>query len=149
MKRLLFTVGNELMGDDAAGPLLARLLTRSPLDNWEVLNGGSAPENHIHKVREFGAEMVVVVDAAEMGLSPGSIRILSEEDIANQFLMTTHNLPLSFLIKALKETVPHVLFIGIQPKHLAFYQAVSPEVKEAVKFVYDKMRNGDFDFAEF
>lgn len=137
------------MGDDAAGPLLARMFERSPLAGWEVLNGGAAPENYIHKIREYRAEMVVIVDAAEMGLLPGSVRILSEEDIADRFLMTTHNLPLSFLIKTLKESVSDILFIGIQPRQVGFYRAISREVKDAVKFVYNKLSDGDFNFTRF
>lgn len=134
------------MGDDAAGPLLARLLAISPIAGWEVLNAGPAPENYIHKARECGADTVVIVDAADMGLSPGRVRILSEEDIAESDLMTTHNLPLSFLIKALRESVPEILFIGIQPKHVGFCRAVSREVKDAIKFVYNKLRDGDLNF---
>lgn len=137
------------MGDDAAGPLLAKMFERSPLTGWEVVNGGAAPENYIHRIRECGADMVVIVDAAEMGLLPGSVCILSEEDVAEGFLMTTHNLPLSFLIKALKEIVSDILFIGIQPKHVGFYQAISHEVKDAVKFVYSKLRDEDFSFPRF
>ncbi|MGB9826090.1 MAG: hydrogenase maturation peptidase HycI [Desulfofundulus sp.] len=137
------------MGDDAAGPLLARLFESSPIAGWEVLNAGPAPENYIHKVRECGADMVVIVDAADMGLSPGSVRILSEEDIAESDLMTTHNLPLSFLIKAMRESVSDILFIGIQPRHIGFYRAVSREVKDAIKFVYNKLRDGDFNFTRF
>ena len=52
MKKLVLTVGNEMMGDDAAGPHLAQMLRRNPLENWDVLNGGSVPENLLHKVRE-------------------------------------------------------------------------------------------------
>ena len=40
MKQLVFTVGNEMMGDDAAGPLLAQFLKCSPVSGWSVLMGG-------------------------------------------------------------------------------------------------------------
>jgi hydrogenase 3 maturation protease len=42
---LILTVGNNMMGDDGAGALLAHMLRANPLQDWEVLHGDSAPEN--------------------------------------------------------------------------------------------------------
>ncbi|MDH7577054.1 MAG: hydrogenase maturation peptidase HycI [Bacillota bacterium] len=148
MKGLVITVGNSLMGDDGAGPLLARLLASSPLPDWEVINGRSAPENCIHLVRRMKPELAVVVDAAEMGLAPGSIRLLSEDYIAEQFIFTTHNLPLTFFLLALKEIVPRVYFVGIQPKVVAFGCPLSREVREAAEAVYQQLKSGSPTFPE-
>jgi hydrogenase 3 maturation protease len=144
-KGLVITVGNELMGDDGAGPLLARLLERERLPEWDVIDGGAAPENSLHRVREMKPAKVVVVDACEMNLKPGSIRLVSERDIASEFILSTHRLPLSFFISALKELVAEVYFIGIQPAVIAFGLPVSPEIKKAVETVYRKLKVGKLD----
>jgi hydrogenase 3 maturation protease len=146
MKGLVITVGNELMGDDGAGPLLARLLEREQLPGWEVIDGGSAPENSLYRVRDLKPEVIVVVDACEMDLEPGSIRLVSERDIASQFILSTHRLPLSFFISALKELVPNVYFVGIQPAIVAFGLPISPEIRQAVETVYQKLKTGVLDF---
>lgn len=146
MNRLVITVGNELMGDDGAGPLLARLLEKAPIPGWEVLDGGIAPENVYHRVRDRNPDLVVVVDACEMGLEAGSIRLLSETDIAEGFLLSTHRLPLSFFLSALHELVPEIYFVGIQPAMVAFGLPVSPEVRRAVETVYQKLKSGALDF---
>src|SRR5512140_372961 len=104
------------MGDDAAGPLLARMIRRAPLDDWDVVNGGSAPENYIHKIRDMQPERVVIVDAAEMELPAGDFRVIEEDQIGSLFLMTTHSLPLSYLMESIGEFVPRVEMIGIQPE---------------------------------
>ena len=52
------------------------------------------------------------------------------------FLMTTHTLPLTYLMEALGEFVPSVELIGIQPEVVAFGYPVSPQVKQAVERVY-------------
>ena len=44
VKTVVLAVGNSMMGDDGAGPLLAELMTQSPIPGWEVVDGGSAPE---------------------------------------------------------------------------------------------------------
>ncbi len=133
---LVFTVGNDLMGDDAAGPMLARMLEHSPLEGWELLDGGSAPENYIYKVREMAPDQVVIVDTAEMQLPAGEVRKIDREQIGGLSLMTTHSLPLSYLMESIGEFVPRVEMIGIQPRTVAFGYPVSAQVKSAVERVY-------------
>ena len=143
-KKLVVTVGNEMMGDDAAGPLLARMIERLPLDDWEVLDGGNAPENYVFKIREFKPEWVTIVDAADMSLECGEIRQIEKDDIGSLFLMTTHTLPLTYLLEAIREFVPSVELIGIQPEVLAFGYPVSPRVEQAVQHIYSLLeRSGE------
>ncbi len=140
---LVLTVGNEMMGDDAAGPLLARLLAASPLNGWDVLDGGSAPENYVYKVRELAPERVLIVDAADMGLPVGAARRIDPDEIGSLFLMTTHSLPLTYLVQSIGEFVTCVEMIGIQPGTVAFGYPVSAPVKQAVERVYAWLKEGD------
>jgi hydrogenase 3 maturation protease len=135
-KKMVVTVGNQLMGDDAAGPLLARKIQQTPLENWEALDGGSTPENCLHLIRAAAPEQVLVIDAADMDLAPGAIRLIGSDKIEDPFLMTTHTLPLSYLMQALQEFVPQVEMIGIQPRVVAFGYPISIEVQQAVSQVY-------------
>ncbi len=141
-KNLVLTVGNEMMGDDAAGPLLARMMLCSPLEHWDVLDGGSAPENHLFKVREIAPAKVLVVDAAEMELPGGAIRRISPGRIGSLFLLTTHSLPISYLLESIQEFVPDVDFLGIQPDTVAFGYPISPQVKQAVEQIYGWLTSG-------
>jgi hypothetical protein len=77
-EQIILTVGNRMMGDDAAGPLLAALLQRSPAPGWQVLDGGLAPENVVHRVRAIAPGRVLIVDAAEMELEPGEVRLVDD-----------------------------------------------------------------------
>ncbi len=136
MAKLVLTVGNEMMGDDAAGPLLARMIERAPVGDWAVLDAGNAPENCVYKVRELAPERVLIVDTAEMDLPAGTVRLIDREEISSLFLMTTHSLPLNYLMESIGEFVPRVEMIGIQPHTVAFCCPVSPEVMQAVERVY-------------
>ena len=139
---ILLTVGNAMMGDDGAGVLLAQMLREYPLENWMVIHGGSAPENVVHHIRELEASRVLVVDAADMDLPPGSIRGIQADRLEEPFLMTTHTLPLSFLIESLREFVPQVDLVGIQPRLVAFGFPMSEEVRLAVEQIYADLKNG-------
>lgn len=130
--KVLLCVGNCMMGDDGAGPRLAELCIANPLAGWTVIDGGAAPENDVHFIRELRPTHLVIVDATEMGLQPGEIRIIDESDIPDMFIMTTHNMPLTFLMQQLREDVSRTTFIGIQPDVVAFYYPLSAAVEQAV-----------------
>ena len=84
-----------------------------------------------------------------MGLNPGEIRIIDPDDIAEMFMMTTHNMPLNYLIDQLKEDVGEVIFLGIQPDIVGFYYPMTQAIKEAVEVVYQRLEgwegNGGFE----
>ncbi|MDI8083766.1 hypothetical protein MJN69_29315, partial [Salmonella enterica subsp. enterica serovar Kentucky] len=44
-----------------------------------------------------------------------NINFIDPDDIAEMFMMTTHNMPLNYLVDQLKEDVGEVIFVGIQP----------------------------------
>lgn len=81
MTDVLLCVGNSMMGDDGAGPLLAEKCAAAPKGNWVVIDGGSAPENDIVAIRELRPTRLLIVDATDMGLNPGEIRIIDPDDI--------------------------------------------------------------------
>lgn len=139
-KKLVVTVGNRMMGDDAVGPLLAQKMQRAPLDDWDVLDGGSAPENCLYLIREMAPDQVLVIDAADMDLVPGEIRVIGADRLEDPFLMTTHTLPLSYLVQSLREFVPQVDLVGIQPQVVAFGYPVSAEMTRAVEQVYEGLK---------
>jgi hydrogenase 3 maturation protease len=145
-KKLLVTVGNEMMGDDAAGPLLAEKIQCAPLEGWEVLNGGSAPENLLFRIREIAPNLILIVDATDMDLEPGEIRRIKPEEINDPFLLTTHTLPLTFLIQSLNEFVAHVEMVGIQPDVVAFGYPISGRVEHAVDRIYSDLKQDSWNW---
>jgi hydrogenase 3 maturation protease len=145
-KKLLLTVGNGMMGDDGAGVLLAKMMQSTPLAGWEVLNGGAMPENVLHRVRELMPERVLVVDAADMDLEPGSICRIQDDKLNDPFLLTTHTLPLTFVIEALREFINQVDLLGIQPEVVAFGFPMTASVKAAVSRVYEGLKCGSEDW---
>jgi hydrogenase 3 maturation protease len=113
----------------------------NPAGQWVVIDGGSAPENDIVAIRER-PERLLIVDATDMGLNPGEIRVIDPDDIAEMFMMTTHNMPLNYLVDQLKEDVGEVIFLGIQPDIVGFYYPMTQPVKEAVARVYQQLAAG-------
>ncbi|MGL4033944.1 hydrogenase maturation peptidase HycI [Kosakonia cowanii] len=139
MTDVLLCVGNSMMGDDGAGPLLAEMCAAKTAGEWRVIDGGSAPENDVAEIRDLRPARLLLVDATDMGLNPGEIRVVNPDDIAEMFMMTTHNMPLNYLIDQLKEDVGEVIFLGIQPDIVGFYYPMTPPVKAAVETIYQRL----------
>ena len=141
MTDVLLCVGNSMMGDDGAGPLLAELCAANPPGNWVVIDGGSAPENDVVAIRELHSDRLLIVDATDMGLNPGEIRLIDPDDIAEMFMMTTHNMPLNYGGSDQRRRGRGAV-LGIQPDIVGFYYPMTPPVKEAVEGVFTACRVG-------
>jgi hydrogenase 3 maturation protease len=134
-------IGNELNGDDAAGVLVARKLKAAlaPADDLYIVEAGPSAESFTGPLRRFAPTLVVLVDAAELGLPPGSVRCYDWPD-AEGLSASTHTLPPSMLAKFLvRELDCGVALVGIQPKSLDLDAPVSAEVLAAVERVAAEM----------
>ncbi len=110
-------MGHELNGDDAAGPIIARALMERAvgLDRLLVIDAGPAPENTTGALRRFAPDLVLLVDAAQMGEPPGTARWLDWEQTTG-ISASTHSLPPHVLARYMvAEFGCHVALIGMQP----------------------------------
>ena len=110
-------IGHELCGDDAAGLHLACTLQTLAADNERllVIEAGPAPENFCGTLRRFYPDLVVLADAAQMGMQPGTVRWLPWQETTG-LSASTHTLPLHILAQYLTaELGCEVALLGIQP----------------------------------
>ncbi|MEI8176923.1 MAG: hydrogenase maturation protease, partial [Candidatus Omnitrophota bacterium] len=99
------------------------------------LFGGTAPENMTGEIKRIKPEYLVIIDAAEMGLTAGEIDVIDVERIGG-ISFSTHSLPLAVLADYIRPSVSGEIFVvGIQPKSLAFGGSVCEEVKAAAALV--------------
>jgi hydrogenase 3 maturation protease len=127
-------MGHELRGDDGAGVAVARALGAAARNDERllVIDAGPAPENQIGPLLRFVPDVVLFVDAVEMGEAPGTVRWVPwcETDGAGG---STHTLSPQVLAQFLmRELGCEVLLLGIQPASCAVGAQLSPEVAEAV-----------------
>lgn len=132
-------IGNTLRSDDAAGILAAHALMDSRVIRDDktllVMDAGHAPENATSQLRRFEPNIVLLIDAAEMGECPGTIRLIDMDEIEGMSA-STHSLPLSMLANYLVlELGCTVILLGIQPKSNDVGESTSHEVAGAVRDV--------------
>ena len=147
LRLAILGIGHELRGDDAAGLAVVRRLDRTgfseaDLTGFEqtksanlsglVLDGGPAPENQTGALRQFGPDLVVMVDAAQMDAPPGTVAWLDLDEI-DGVSAVTHLLPLNMLARYLvHELGCAVGMIGIQPAQTEVLAELSAVVETAV-----------------
>lgn len=121
-------IGNDLRTDDGIGPLVVERL-RIEHSNLMIENVGSVPEGFARPLSDFGAERVIMVDAADMRKEPGHIELVTKDRIGG-ISISTHSMPLSLLMMYLEqETGAETILIGIQPKSLQFGEGLTPEIQ--------------------
>ncbi|MDI9632634.1 MAG: hydrogenase maturation peptidase HycI [Methanolinea sp.] len=126
-KNVLMGVGNPLRRDDGAGNYVARTF-RHP--GWLVLDCGTVPENFTGIVRKVRPPLLVIVDAAEMGLPAGACRIIPREKIRD-VSFGTHQLPLHVVASYLGGLPGETVIVGIQPLAVDFGEGLTGPVRRA------------------
>lgn len=118
MDCLIMCIGNRDGGDDAIGPYIADNLKKEENKNFAVLDCGIVPENYTSIVKQYNPKNLTIIDAVEMGLNPGEMKIVPKEKISKMHI-STHGIPISVLIGYLEQYLENILFIGIQPKTMS------------------------------
>jgi hydrogenase 3 maturation protease len=143
MKKVILGIGNTLRGDDGIGIHTVETLNRY-LEELEkgskqakfirvrseliAVDCGTTPESYTSAIREHNPDRLILVDAVDMGLSPGSYRIIPPEKIG-VMCVSTHNMPLSLFVSYVREFCRDVVLIGIQPERMDAGTTLSSAVR--------------------
>ncbi|MFX0107231.1 MAG: hydrogenase maturation peptidase HycI [Candidatus Hodarchaeota archaeon] len=126
-------VGNDLRTDDGLGLYVIEGLKHLGSSRVMVENVGSVPEAFAHPLAQFGAERVIMVDAADMMKPVGHIELVTKERIGGVAL-STHRMPLSLLMQYLEDqTGGRTILIGVQPKSIQFGEGLTPEIEQVAQ----------------
>ena len=108
-------IGDELQRPDRLGMLAAKELQGLGLPGVLVFLAGTVPESVTGPVRRFRPDHILLLDAADLGLRPGTVAVVDSDRVVARTL-STHSLPLSVVMQYLEKTTgsPATL-VGIQP----------------------------------
>ncbi len=137
-KLVIVGVGNSLRGDDGIGPALVERL--SGKTRAILVNGGDVPENYLDVVEIARPEVVLIVDAVDLGAAPGDAALVEIEQLAGARL-TTHNVSLALFAEAVRTaTAADTFVLAIQPSVTSFgspmsipVEAILPSLEEMLQ----------------
>lgn len=144
-KTLILGVGNPFRRDDGIGPaVIQRLQADNNLPNGvDVRDGGTDGLALLDYMQ--GYDRVLIVDAVDMGLTPGEIRIFSPEEATlhiNADALSTHGFGVAEVV-ALMERLDMRLdlkILGIQAQDVAFGDEMSPAVAAQLDALLELVR---------
>ncbi len=139
-KIAILGIGNDLRSDDGLGSyIIEKLRIDDPRVMVEFV--GSVPEGFARPLAEFGAERIIMVDAADMNKAPGHIELITKDRIRG-INISTHSMPLSFLMMYLEqETGSTTILLGIQPKSIQFGEGLTPEIQEVADRIINALES--------
>jgi len=134
---LVVGIGSTLRGDDGVGQAVVEELARGPLPPGVELKGGDLTGFALLALLA-GRELVVVVDAARMGLPPGSVGCFSPDRVAAgacEDPVSTHAAGLPDTVamaRGLGIAPPRFFVVGVEPEDVSVRDGLSPVVAAAV-----------------
>lgn len=139
-------IGNNLLADDGVGVHVIRCLrgalTDAPID-W--VDAGTLNFTLLEYLEH--ARALVVVDAAELGEPPGTVRVFQGDEmdrmVASGRRNSVHEAGLADLMAMarLKDWLPHHrALITVQPQRLDWGEQLSPPVAQALPGICERAR---------
>lgn len=128
---VIAALGDPSAGDDGAGPLLIELLRSRP--GLVLLDCGTYPQNFLGPIAKASPHVVMLVDAAELGMRPGEIRVL-DRDAVGEWGGGSHGFPLDVLMEQIEVmSGAEVFLLGIQVGSLVRDAPLHPAVEATVR----------------
>lgn len=126
-------MGNLLLSDDGVGVHVLNKLRENPPEGVDLIDAGTAVLHTADCLR--GVDRVVVVDAVKGGQKPGTIYLMSGDDVLeNDFSLSVHSLGLKTALRFLGESDESVEWtvVGVEPETLKHGMQLSHAVRESV-----------------
>jgi len=139
MRKRVLCLGNDLLADDALGPLVARRLRQLALPNVEVVETAETGFYLLESL--LNCSSLLVVDTIVSGnFPPGTVRLLREEDVATIPGTSPHYVGLFEALavgRALQLSVPETLTLLVVEAGdcLTVGGEMHPEVEKAIASV--------------
>ena len=133
-------LGNEARSDDAAGLLFLDELKKCvEYRTANFIKAGINPENYLERILECHPELVVFIDAADVGKAPGEMGWIDPENL-DTAQISTHAFNITMVEQYLKlNQAMEVKYFGIQPETTTMGQPVSVAVKRGLAMFFQQV----------
>ncbi len=108
-----------------------QLLARAGIEN--VIDAGASPESETWRIRELAPDVVLFIDAVDLGASPGDAALLEPGDLRAEGY-DTHRAPLRLTMRYLEaELGTRCVLLAVQPGDVRLGARMRAEVRLAVE----------------
>jgi len=129
-------IGNGIRRDDFVGVKVVQDLAGKVSRNVHLIECETVPESFVDEIIEIVPTHVLLVDAALLGLEPGTAHLYDVEEVVNSTSISTHTLPLRvFCEYVFTLTGAKIALLLIEPKDTDFGEGLTVELREATERV--------------
>jgi len=135
-------IGNPMMGDDGIGPRLVAELQGSDV-GVDLIDLGTGGMTLVHVLARYDA--VAIVDAVDMGLSPGEVRVFAPGEAVSLKETRAYSLHDWDLMRSIEisrelgEAPERLLIVAIQPGTVKMEEGLSPVVERAISLYVTRL----------
>jgi hydrogenase 3 maturation protease len=134
MRIVIAGIGNPLRRDDFAGVKIVQGL-EGKLPEWVyLLECETVPESFLNAIVDFNPTHVLLIDVAFLGLKPGEVRLVVQEQIADFPAISTHALPMRIFCEYITATTKSkIALLLIEPENVEFGEGLTPEIQRTAE----------------
>lgn len=136
---LVLGLGNQLMGDDAIGVVVARRLRKRPMSGVSIAAGGTPGYGLLDMLPTHRG--VVFIDAVDAGRAPGAVFWVEPESILRErHRQSLHQVGLAdvLALMAVAGEMPWVRIIGVQPQYIGAGAKISGALRRRLPIITGK-----------
>jgi len=127
-------IGNEIRRDDFVGVKIVRDLDGKVPQTVHLIECETVPESFMDEIIQFKPTHVLLIDAAVLGLKPGTVRLYDPCKVVNVPPISTHSLPVRVFCDYLTElTKAKIALLLVEPGDTDFGEGLSLEVSSVTK----------------
>jgi hydrogenase maturation protease len=119
-KIVFMGIGEEKLTDDGVGPYIISELLHHNNEKILFINAGIDPMSRVEDVVTFAPSHLVLIDTCTLNEPPGTVAILTRENISEYVPISSHTIPVHIVIDFILEQLPDLdaFMIGIVPESL-------------------------------
>ncbi|HEY3419837.1 MAG TPA: hydrogenase 3 maturation endopeptidase HyCI [Methanomassiliicoccales archaeon] len=125
-------IGNAIRSDDFVGVRIVESLEGKVSEKVHLIECETVPESFVDEIVEVIPSHVLLIDAALLGLEPGSVHLYEAEEVTNVPSISTHTLPLRVFCEYVRKmTGARIALLLIEPTNVDFGEGLTPETEAA------------------
>ena len=141
---VIIGVGNPIRRDDNVGVEVVSGLEGKVPKSVLLIKSETVPESFIGSIEQFDPTHILIIDAALLELTIGSVKFF-ESIFTSRTAISTHNLPIQIFTEYLRRTTgAKIAMLLIQPKDTSFGEGLTRKLsikKESLVKIIIKILN--------
>jgi len=127
-------IGNPIRTDDFVGLKIAEGLQGKVRKTVCLLECETVPESYLLEIEQFHPTHVLLIDAAVLGYTAGTISLVDAKEIMAFTAISSHILPLRVFCEYVKKaTGAKIALLLVEPQSVEFGEGLSSEVAVSAK----------------